>query len=96
MIGPLVQPNEPEISFWGRLLCQISFELLEDQPVIKSAASAAFPMTRMQGSPPAEHPDGEAALAANVIMGLIFKHLERNLAVLEWVAKNLNDSESLD
>ena len=77
--------------------------MLEDQPVIKSGASAASPMTRRgQGSPrtgaPAREPlpalsacravvcalpcilvIGVAALAADLIMGLILKHLEQNL-----------------
>ena len=61
-------------------------------PVIKSAASAGSPMTKVTGSArtTAQHADsgglrlpcilviGEAALAADLITGLIFKHLERN------------------
>ena len=62
--------------------------------MIKTAASAASQMTEMQGSP--FHPTfacravvrglpcilvaGEAALEANLITWLIFKHLEQNLA----------------
>ena len=63
--------------------------------VIKSAASAASPMTKMQGSPrttarhmgdggqglPCISAIGEAALAVDLITQLIFKHLEQNLAV---------------
>ena len=62
--------------------------------MIKSAASTASPMTKMQGSPrtAARHADdgrrglpcilviGEAALAAGLLTQLIFKHFERDLA----------------
>ena len=63
--------------------------------MIKSAASAASPMTKLQGSPrtTAWHADdggrglpcilviGEAALAADFITQSISKHLEQNLAL---------------
>ena len=72
----------------------ISFKgCLKINPVSRSAASAASPMTKMQGSPRPPSPAcraairglpcilviAEAALEADLITGLIFKHLERNL-----------------
>ena len=67
---------------------------LKINPVIKLPASAASPMTKGQGSPRPPPSAcravvrglscilviGEAALAADLITGLIFKHFERNLA----------------
>ena len=66
------------------------FEDEQRDAVIKSAASAASPMTKMQGSPrplssacrafvrgpPRILVIGEAALAADLITQLIFKHLD--------------------
>ena len=70
---------------------------LKNNRVIKSAASADSLITKMHGSPrtlsfrcravvrglPCILVIGEAALAADLITQLIFKHLERNLAVSE-------------
>ena len=64
--------------------------MLEDQPCDQVGSySTASPMTKMQGRSacravvrglPCIFVIGEAALAADLITWLIFKHLERNLA----------------
>ena len=51
---------------------------LRINPVIKSAASAASPMTKTQGSPPPLL--SALQLAADLSTGLIFELLEQNLA----------------
>ena len=92
--GPGAQSGTNKIR--KQLSARVWKKKLNFQAVIKSAASAASPKTKIQESrgccPPLSACRavvrglpcilviGEAALAADLITGLIFKHLERNLA----------------
>ncbi len=82
------------------MIAALCSRCLKINRVIKLAASAAFPMTKLQESPQCHVVPcravvhgllcilviGEAALAADLIARLIFENLEQNLQP-EWLRK---------
>ena len=89
----LMQPNSPKTGFRSRLRCQISFEMLEDQPHDQVGCWRSLCDERNSWEPPSACRPcqtvvrvlpcilviGEASLAGSLIMRLIFEHLERKM-----------------
>ena len=71
-----------EIGFLVRSCCQILFKMLEDHPrnQVGEPMDNGAACGRQGWGLPCILVIGEAALAANLITRMIFKHLERNLA----------------